>query len=79
LSEIAHKKLIKLGIPAAQLYYEPIDREDPRLIKVVKKLGEKANGPLANLKIVKIPADIKYEIEECNGVEWLVDEHRFWK
>jgi len=55
------------------------DRENPLLIKVIKKLGKKANGPYSNLKIIKIPADIEYEIEENDGLEWVAEKHRVWR
>lgn len=54
------------------------DRENPLIIKVVKKLGERANGHFAKLKIVRIPADVEYEIEEYDGMEWIAEKHRTW-
>lgn len=50
-------------------------REHPDLIAVVKKLGKKANGMCADLKIIKIPVDVKYTIEEYDGIEWIAEEH----
>jgi len=55
-----------------------IKRDDEALIKVVKKMGKKANGRCADLKIVKIPADVKWEIEEYDGSESISEEHRTW-
>lgn len=55
------------------------DRENPLLIKVVKKLGKKANTFYSNLKIVKIPADVEYEIEEYDGLEHIAEKHRTWQ
>jgi len=54
------------------------DRENPLLIKVVKKLGKKASGFCANLKIVKIPDDIEYKIEEYDGLESVEEKHKSW-
>jgi len=48
------------------------------LIKVVKKLGKKASGFCANLKIVKIPDDIEYKIEEYDGLESVEEKHKSW-
>ena len=61
-------------------YYfdNPEDRSDPELIKCVEQLGDKANGPHANLKIVEIPDDIEYVIEEYDGNEWVAEKHRTW-
>ncbi len=56
-----------------------IPRDDPDLIRVVKKLKEKANGPCACLKIIKIPDDIKWEIEEYDGMELVAESHRTWE
>ena len=43
-------------------------RHDPDLIRVVETLGEKANGPCANLEIVEIKEN-KYRIDEYDGYE----------
>lgn len=48
------------------------------LVFVVNKLKEKANGKCAKLEIVKIPKDIKFEIDEYNGVETIHEKHRSW-
>ena len=55
------------------------DRDDPDLVKVVEELGEKANGSCASLKIVEIPEDVKFVIEEYDGIEWVSEEHRTWQ
>jgi len=54
------------------------DRENPLLIAVIKKLGAKANSWASKLKIVKIPADVDYTIEEYDGMEWIAEEHKTW-
>jgi hypothetical protein len=43
-----------------------------------KKIGEKANGPYAALKIVKIPASVEWEIMEYDGREWVAEQHQRW-
>ena len=53
-------------------------RTDPDLIRVVEELGEKANGECADLKIVKIPNGIDYEIDEYDGLETIHEKHRSW-
>jgi len=55
-----------------------IERDDICLIKVVEKLGKKASGQFADLKIVKIPDDIEWEIEEYDGNEWISEKHKTW-
>jgi hypothetical protein len=55
-----------------------IDRDDPALVSIVRELGKAAAGPYAELKIVKIPADVKWEIAEYDGSEWVAEQHRTW-
>ena len=76
LSEEAYKFL---GVPWDGFGHgEDIERNCSKLIECVEKLGEKANGSLAELKIVEIPDNVKYEIEDYDGVEWIAEEHRTW-
>lgn len=58
--------------------YNDIARDDPILILVVEELGDKANGSCAKLRIVYIPSDVKYTIEEYDGNEWVAEQHRTW-
>jgi len=55
-----------------------IDRNDEVLIKVVEELGENANGQFAELKIVEIPDNVDYEIDEYDGMESIHESHRSW-
>lgn len=55
-----------------------IPRNDPDLIEVVEKLGKEANGQFANLKIVNIPDDVKWEVCEYDGNETVEEVHRIW-
>ena len=55
-----------------------IERDDPDLIKVVERLGVAANGRCAHLKIVEIPDDVEWEIDEYDGVERVDEKHRSW-
>jgi hypothetical protein len=55
-----------------------LKRDDPVLVSVVKRLGKKANGPCAALKIVKIPASVEWEIMEYDGREWVAEQHQRW-
>ena len=58
--------------------YNPVDRSDPALVDVVETLGEKADGGFAELKIVEVPDDVKWHIEEYDGKEWVAEDHRTW-
>ena len=44
------------------------------------KLGKRANGLFGELKIVEIPDDIEWQIEQDNetGREWVAEKHRTW-
>ena len=55
-----------------------IKRNDPILVEIVEQLGEAANGDFAELKVVKIPDDVQWQIEEYDGVEWIAEKHRTW-
>tara|TARA_Y100000310_G_scaffold61032_1_gene56316 strand:+ start:621 stop:1202 length:582 start_codon:yes stop_codon:yes gene_type:complete len=61
-----------------QLGDRSIKRDDPILIQVVEELGEKANGAHAELKIVEIPDDVDWIIQEYDGNEWVAEAHRTW-
>jgi len=65
---------------AKENYFEDRDipRNDPALVEVVEKLGEAAYGFAANLKIVEIPEDVDWCIEENDGREWVAEKHRTW-
>lgn len=54
------------------------NRSHPLLIKVVEELGEDANGHFSELRIVEIPDDVEYIIEEYDGMEWIAEVHRTW-
>jgi hypothetical protein len=55
------------------------DRSDRTLVEVVKRLGKKATkGDYSSLKIVTIPDDVKWEIKDYDGAEWVAEIHRTW-
>lgn len=60
------------------LYLKDGHREDPILIEVVEELGEKASGRYGNLKIVEIPDDLDYVIDEYDGIETLHQKVQEW-
>ena len=65
---------------AKENYFEDreIPRNDPILVSVVEDLGESAYGFAANLKIVEIPEDVDWYVEENDGLEWVAEKHRTW-
>jgi len=59
-------------------FYGPVHRADPDLIRVIEEMGEDAWGWAAELKIVEIPDDVEWCIEEYDGCEWVAEKHRTW-
>lgn len=51
------------------LYIKGDYRLDKILIEVVEELGEEASGMCGNLKVVEIPDNCFYKIDEYDGVE----------
>ena len=55
-------------------------RTHPPLIEAIEKIGvEKASGAHAKLAIVDIPDDIKWELDEYDGIETIHEQHRSWQ
>ena len=59
-------------------YEREIDRGDPVLVQVVEELGAAAHGRHAELRVVDVPDDVVWEIEEYDGREWIAEVHRTW-
>jgi len=54
------------------------NRASEDLIAVIEEMGEDANGRFAEIKIVEVPDDVKWHIEEYDGVEHVAENHRTW-
>ena len=79
LSKQALKEYCRLaGVDEKDFYDRDIPRDDPYLVKIVRELGMGANGSHANLKIIEIPGDVEWTVEEYDGVEWVAEKHRTW-
>lgn len=79
LSQRAQTEYCRLaGIEEKDFRDLEIPRDDPYLVKVVKELGMSANGTHSNLKIVEIPGDIEWLVQEYDGAEWVAEKHRTW-
>lgn len=63
-------------------YWAVMERDELRIdkdvIECVERLGNKANGNHAILRIAEIPNNIKWEIDEYDGIESVHEEHRSW-
>jgi hypothetical protein len=55
-----------------------IERNDPYLVEVVETFGDLANGECAKLKVVEIPDDVQFVIQEYDGYEHIAEKHRTW-
>ena len=54
-------------------------RDDPVLVRVVEELGgEEAGSAVAVLKVVRIPANVSWIIQDYDGQEWVAERHRTW-
>ena len=51
------------------LYIREEYREDETLIQVVEELGSNASGRFGNLKVIEIPDNSKYKIDQYDGME----------
>lgn len=84
LSEKALNRLRELGVEDEESLntFSKIERDDPRLVQVVEELGAQAHPDAAtrdkSLKIVEIPADVEFSVEEYDGKEWIAEKHRIW-
>jgi hypothetical protein len=79
LSDEAHNRFREnKGITDPYHFAGDIPRDDPDLIRIVEEMGEEANGECAKLKIVEIPDDVNWYVEEYDGCEWVAERHRTW-
>lgn len=54
-------------------------RDDEDLIKLFKEWGsERCSGDCSKLKLVEIPNDIEYYIDDYDGLESIHEKHRSW-
>lgn len=81
LSDAAiHRYLEIKGLEMSDDFYDRnILRDDTALVQVVEELKEAANGAFAKLKILDIPEDVDWHVEEYDGLEWIAEAHRTWE
>lgn len=53
-------------------------RTHPDLIEAVEQLGKNASGRFGDIRVVEIPDDIEWEIDEYDGIETVHEKHRSW-
>jgi len=56
------------------------ERNDPILIEVVEELGikEASDALFSSLRIIEIPDDIEWLVEDFDGLEHVAEKHRCW-
>jgi hypothetical protein len=80
LSAEAESKYRELsGITDPNFYSRRIPRDDEHLIAVVELMGSEASNKYSELKIVEIPDDVNWYVEEYDGKEWVAERHRTWE
>ena len=80
LSVAAENKYRELaGVLDPYFHSRNIPRDDEHLIAVVELMGTEANTRFSKLKIVEIPDDVNWCIEEYDGKEWVAERHRTWE
>lgn len=63
---------------AQEIYCRDIARDDPALVQLVEEDAALAGGRCAELKVVEVPDDVNWTIEEYDGNEWVAEVHRTW-
>lgn len=61
------EELLKVNKDIHNIY-----RADPDLVRIIEEFG------LLNYKIVHVPENVKWHIEEYDGIEWVAEDHRTW-
>lgn len=64
--------------PEKYKYAPELNRNDPDLVAVVEELGEESWGTYSVLKVVEIPDDVDWYIDEYDGKEHVAEQHRTW-
>ena len=65
---VGHKKICKWDC------YSDCLRTNPKLIEFLERYPDRAGS----LKVVVIPDDVDWYIEEYDGKEWISEKHRTW-
>ena len=80
LSDAAIERFCELdGCSSVDFWAGNLERNDPNLVKVVQELGKEADNAYSELKIVDIPAGVKWHICEYDGLEHVAEDHRTWE
>jgi hypothetical protein len=76
---LSEKAYSELGIPWDGYGYKyEEDRTNSKLVEVVEKLGKEADGRFSKLKVIEIPDDVDWYIDEYDGSETVREQSRSW-
>lgn len=69
-----------LGIVDENFYAScDVPRDCPVLVALVEELGERVNTAYSTLKVVEVPDEVDWYIDEYDGMEWIAETHRTWR
>lgn len=66
------------GITDPNWHYYDIPRDDPILVEMVETMDDQVNSSYSDLRIVEIPHDVNWQVDEYDGNEWVAEVHRIW-
>ena len=67
----------RAGITDPNFGYWQIPRDNEHLVAMVEE-GVNLDGQFSELKIVEVPDDVNWYIEEYDGMEHVAERHRTW-
>ena len=59
-------------------YDREIPRDDSVLVSIVEEMGKAACGNYSDFRVVEVPEDADWYIDEYDGKEWVAETHRTW-
>lgn len=78
-SQFGHTNFYEGEISDNNFFWDrDIPREDEDLVEIVETLGAAASGRFSSLKVIEIPEDVNWYIEEYDGREHIAERHRTW-
>ena len=66
------------GITDKKFHHWDIPRDCPHLVAMVEEGGTDIDGIYSELKVVEIPENVNWYIEEYDGMEHVAERHRTW-
>jgi hypothetical protein len=69
----------KENMTSENLFHQSdIPRNDSDLVQIVESMRYRANNDHSRLKVIEIPDDVDWMINEYDGKEWVEEKHRTW-